>query len=291
MENWLSKLERKFGRYAVPNLMYYIIILYAVGFVLNILNPEFYYRYLSLDAQAIFRGQIWRIATFIIQPPSSSLIFIVFALSLYYMIGRQLEHAWGTFRFNLYFFSGVLFHVAAAILLYVITGLNLPMSVWYLNMSLFFAFAALYPDVQFLVFFVIPVKVKYLAMIDALYFIYPIIQAFLPAYGGNILVGGYYKAAALESVVSLLNFLIFFLGSRNMRRFSPKQRRRKKEFQQNIRMAQRPIPNYANGAKHMCAICKRTELDDPDLEFRYCSKCNGNYEYCQDHLFTHTHVK
>jgi hypothetical protein len=291
MENWLSKLERKFGRYAVPNLMYYIIILYAAGFVLNILNPEFYYRYLSLDAQAIFRGQIWRIATFIIQPPSSSLIFIVFALSLYYMIGRQLEHAWGTFRFNLYFFSGVLFHVAAAILLYVITGLNLPMSVWYLNMSLFFAFAALYPDVQFLVFFVIPVKVKYLAMIDALYFIYPIIQAFLPAYGGNILVGGYYKAAALESVVSLLNFLIFFLGSRNMRRFSPKQRRRKKEFQQNIRMAQRPIPNYANGAKHMCAICKRTELDDPDLEFRYCSKCNGNYEYCQDHLFTHTHVK
>ena len=161
MENWLSKLERKFGRYAVPNLMYYIIILYAAGFVLNILNPEFYYRYLSLDAQAIFRGQIWRIATFIIQPPSSSLIFIVFALSLYYMIGRQLEHAWGTFRFNLYFFSGVLFHVAAAILLYVITGLNLPMSVWYLNMSLFFAFAALYPDVQFLVFFVIPVKVKY----------------------------------------------------------------------------------------------------------------------------------
>ena len=291
MENWLSKLERKFGRYAVPNLMYYIIILYAAGFVLNILNPEFYYRYLSLDAQAIFRGQIWRIATFIIQPPSSSLIFIVFALSLYYMIGRQLEHAWGTFRFNLYFFSGVLFHVAAAILLYVITGLNLPMSVWYLNMSLFFAFAALYPDVQFLVFFVIPVKVKYLAMIDALYFIYPIIQAFLPAYGGNILVGGYYKAAALESVVSLLNFLIFFLGSRNMRRFSPKQRRRKKEFQQNIRMAQRPIPNYANGAKHMCAICKRTELDDPDLEFRYCSKCNGNFEYCQDHLFTHTHVK
>ena len=291
MENWLSRLERKFGRYAVPNLMYYIIILYAAGFVLNILNPEFYYRYLSLDAQAIFRGQIWRIATFIIQPPSSSLIFIVFALSLYYMIGRQLEHAWGTFRFNLYFFSGVLFHVAAAILLYVITGLNLPMSVWYLNMSLFFAFAALYPDVQFLVFFVIPVKVKYLAMIDALYFIYPIIQAFLPAYGGNILVGGYYKAAALESVVSLLNFLIFFLGSRNMRRFSPKQRRRKKEFQQNIRMAQRPIPNYANGAKHMCAICKRTELDDPDLEFRYCSKCNGNYEYCQDHLFTHTHVK
>ncbi len=291
MDNWLSKLERKFGRYAVPNLMYYIIILYAAGFVLNIVNPEFYYRYLSLNAQAVLHGQVWRIVTFIIQPPSDSLVFIVFALYLYYMIGQHLEQAWGAFRFNLYFFSGMLFHVIAALLAYAVTGLILPMSIWYLNMSLFFAFAALYPDVQFLVFFMIPVKVKYLALIDALYFIYPVVQAFLPAYGGNAYLGIYYKANAMEAVVSLLNFLIFFLGSRNMRPYSPKQRKRKREFQQNIKRAQRPVQMYANGARHMCAICKRTELDDPNLEFRYCSKCNGNYEYCQDHLFTHTHVK
>ena len=291
MDNWLSKLERKFGRYAVPNLMYYIIILYAAGFVLNIVNPEFYYRYLSLNAQAVLHGQVWRIVTFIIQPPSDSLVFIVFALYLYYMIGQHLEQAWGAFRFNLYFFSGMLFHVIAALLAYAVTGLILPMSIWYLNMSLFFAFAALYPDVQFLVFFMIPVKVKYLALIDALYFIYPVVQAFLPAYGGNAYLGIYYKANAMEAVVSLLNFLIFFLGSRNMRPYSPRQRKRKREFQQNIKRAQRPVQMYANGARHMCAICKRTELDDPNLEFRYCSKCNGNYEYCQDHLFTHTHVK
>ncbi len=291
MDNWLSKLERKFGRYAVPNLMYYIIILYAAGFVLDIVNPEFYYRYLSLNAQAVLHGQLWRIVTFIIQPPSDSLVFIVFALYLYYMIGQHLEQAWGAFRFNLYFFSGMLFHVIAALLAYAVTGLILPMSIWYLNMSLFFAFAALYPDVQFLVFFMIPVKVKYLALIDALYFIYPVVQAFLPAYGGNAYLGIYYKANAMEAVVSLLNFLIFFLGSRNMRPYSPKQRKRKREFQQNIKRAQRPVQMYANSARHMCAICKRTELDDPNLEFRYCSKCNGNYEYCQDHLFTHTHVK
>ena len=70
MDNWLSKLERKFGRYAISNLMYYIIILYAVGFVLNLVNPGFYYQFLSLDAPAILRGQVWRIVTFIIQPPS-----------------------------------------------------------------------------------------------------------------------------------------------------------------------------------------------------------------------------
>ena len=289
--DWISKLERKYGRYAIPNLITYIIILYGAGFVLNIINPYFYGQYLSLDAAALLRGQIWRAVTFIIDPPSSSVIWIIFALSLYYLIGRQREMTWGAFRFNLYFFSGMLFHVIAALLVYVTTGISLPLSVWYLNMSLFFAFAALYPNVQFLLFFAIPVKVKYLALLDGLYFAYAVLQAFLPAYGGNALFGIYYKANAVGAVVSILNFLFFFLGSRNMRPYSPKQLKRKREFQKNIRKAQRPVQMYPNGARHRCAVCGRTELDDPNLEFRYCSKCSGNHEYCQDHLFTHTHIK
>ena len=290
MDNWLSKLERRFGRYAIPNLMYYIIILYAVGFMLNLVNRGFYYQFLCLDAAAILHGQVWRVFTFIIQPPSDNLIFIIFMLHLYYMIGQQLERAWGAFRFNLYFFSGMLFHVIAALLVYADTGLSLPMSVWYLNMSLFFAFAALYPEVQFLLFMVFPIKVKYLAILEGRYFIYTVIQAFQPAYGGGLM-GNYYKANAVEAVISILNFLIFFLGSRNMQPYTPAQIKRKREFKQKIRRAQRPVQMHANGARHMCAVCRRTELDDPNLEFRYCSKCNGNYEYCQDHLFTHTHVK
>lgn len=283
--DWLSKLERRFGKYAIPNLMYYIIIMYAGGFILQLINPSFYYQYLSLDASAILHGQIWRIITFMIRPPSTSVIFIIFALYLYYMIGTQLERAWGAFRFNVYFFAGILFHVLAAILVYLITGISLPIDTWYLNMSLFFAFAALYPNVQFLLFFVIPVKVKWLALLDGAYFLYTVILAFLPSYGGGIF-GIIYKANAVAAVVSILNFIIFFLGSRNMKPYSPKQVKRKREFQKKIR----PVNTYANGAKHRCAVCGRTELDNPNLEFRYCSKCNGNYEYCQDHLFTHTHV-
>lgn len=283
--DWLSKLERRFGKYAIPNLMYYIIIMYAGGFILQLINPSFYYQYLSLDASAILHGQIWRIITFMIQPPSTSVIFIIFALYLYYMIGTQLERAWGAFRFNVYFFAGILFHVLAAILVYLITGISLPIDTWYLNMSLFFAFAALYPNVQFLLFFVIPVKVKWLALLDGAYFLYTVILAFLPSYGGGIF-DIIYKANAVAAVVSILNFIIFFLGSRNMKPYSPKQVKRKREFQKKIR----PVNTYANGAKHRCAVCGRTELDNPNLEFRYCSKCNGNYEYCQDHLFTHTHV-
>ena len=290
MNNWLDKLERKFSRYAIPNLITYIIILYAAGFALELINPTFYSQFLSLDASKILQGQIWRIVTFIIQPPSDSLIFIAFALYLYYMIGKQLEAAWGAFRFNLYFFSGMLFIVLGAILAYLLTGTVLPMDTWYLNLSLFFAFAALYPDIQLLLFFIIPIKIKWLAILDGLYFIYAIVQAFLPAYDGGVF-GIYYKANALAAFISILNFIIFFLSSRNMKPYTPGQMKRKNDFKRKMRHAERPVNSYANGAKHRCAVCGRTELDDPNLEFRYCSKCNGNYEYCQDHLFTHTHVK
>lgn len=289
--DWISKLERKFGRYAIPNLMTYIIILYGAGFVLNLLNPTFYYEYLSLDAGAVLSGQIWRVITFIIQPPSNNIIWIIFALSLYYFIGKQLEIAWGAFRFNLYFFSGVFFHVIAALLVYVLTGISFPMGTNYLNMSLFLVFAALYPDMEFLLYMIIPVKAKWLALLDGVYFLWAVIQAFLPTYGGNQVYGIIYKANALAAVVSILNFLLFFLGSRHVRPYTPKQLKRKHNFKKNVRQAQRPENIYSGGAKHRCAVCGRTELDDPNLEFRYCSKCNGNYEYCQDHLFTHQHVK
>jgi hypothetical protein len=208
------------------------------------------------------------------------------ALYFYYVLGSSLERTWGAFRFNLYFFSGVLFHVIAAIIVYLLTGLSLPLGTGYLNLSLFFAFAALYPNMEVLLFFVIPLKVKWLALVDGLYFLYTILQAFLPAYGGSAY-GLYYKANALAAAVSILNFVIFFLSSRNMKPYTPKQMHRKREFQKKMH----PVNQYANGAKHRCAVCGRTDSTNPELEFRYCSRCAGDYEYCQDHLFTHTHIK
>lgn len=288
---WMNRLERKLGKYAIPNLMFYIIVLYGVGFVLNLLNPTFYLYYLSLDIEAILSGQVWRLVTFIIQPPDTSLLFVLFTLYLYYMIGSALEHAWGAFRFNLYFVMGVLFHVVAAFLVYFIWGISLPMGTYYLNMSLFFAYAAIYPNQQFYLFFVIPIKVKWLAWIDAAYFGYTILQAFLPAYGGaGGAVGLIYKGWALEAFVSLLNFLIFFLLTRNYRKISPKEVRRRQTYRREVYEA-RQTRQYEDGARHRCTVCGRTELTNPELEFRYCSKCNGAYEYCQDHLFTHEHIK
>ena len=221
--NWINKLERRFGRYAISNLMFYIIAMYAVGFVIILINPTFFYEYLTLDAAAILKGQVWRIFTFVMEPPNTSLIWILFSLYLYYFIGTNLERVWGAFRFNLYFFSGVLFHVIAAILVYILTGISMQMGTSYLNLSLFLVFAALFPDVQFSLYFIIPIKVKWLAYLDIALFAYTVLQAFMPTYGGDPVFGVYYKANAVAAVVSLLNFLIFFLSTRKASPYNPKQ--------------------------------------------------------------------
>ena len=292
--NLLDKLERKFGRYAIHNLMYYIIILYALGYVIVTFVPQFYVQYLSLDPTMILRGQIWRIITFIIYPPNTGLFYFLISMYLYYSIGRILEAQWGAFRFNLYFFTGVLLHVVAAFISCYVFGANIgpAFGTYYLNYSLFFAFAATYPDMQFLLFFIIPIKAKWLGIINGIYFGVTIVAGFLANYlpysvliglmNAGIIAHPAYSAMAL---VSLANFLIFFFGMRSMRRCNPKEIYRRKVYTKSVKQGQK------SAATHRCAVCGRTEKDGDDLVFRFCSKCNGNYEYCQDHLFTHEHVK
>lgn len=287
---WLEKMERRFGRYAIPNLMYYIIILYALGFVVEVAFPGLYAQYLALNAAAIMRGEIWRIFTFIIQPPTGSLLFIFFSLYLYYMIGKMLEYQWGAFKFNMYFFSGLILHVLVCIAIYLVTGNNLSYGTMYLNMSLFFAFAALFPDVQFLLFFIIPIKCKYLGYANGLYFIITIIAGFLvpqesPTWFSLIRFGIIAAPAnSVAALVSFLNFIIFFLAMRR-NRFSPREIKRRRTYEKKVKVAAK------KSTQHRCVICGRTEKDGENLEFRFCSKCAGNYEYCQDHLFTHEHRK
>lgn len=292
----IDKLERRFKKYAIHNLMFYIIGLYIAGLIIELFGNGFYEAYLSLNVEKILQGQIWRVVTFIIAPPADSgLLFMAFTLYLYYMLGTSLERVWGAFKFNLYFFMGVIFNVIAAFLIYFIFGEVFELTTYYLNMSLFFAFAAIWPDMEFLLFFIIPIKVKWLAIIDMVYM------------GANILIGYTFSFwpdalkfktiygllqlgivpmpdTATAALVSILNFLVFFLMTRNYKRLSPKEIKRKRTYKTQVKQATQDV-------MHKCAICGRTDKDFPDLVFRYCSKCNGNYEYCQDHLFTHEHVK
>ena len=290
----LDKLEKKFGKYAISNLMTYIIFLYALGFTIVLVKPEFYSQYLSLNAQAILSGQIWRIFTYIIYPPTGSLITILISLYFYYTIGNMLERQWGTFRFNLYFFTGVLLHAIAAIVIYLIWGVVLEMGTYYLNLSMFFAFAAMFPNMQVLFMWLIPIKMKWLAWIDGIYFVVTIVAGFMSDFLSVEMIYRLYsfgivanKAYAVMALVSLLNFLLYATSFRGVQRMNPKEVYRRKSYEHKVQQAQprKDMP------RHKCVICGRTEKDSPDLEFRFCSKCEGNYEYCQDHLFTHEHVK
>jgi hypothetical protein len=274
--NWISKLERKFGKYAIRNLMFYIIGLNLIGFVIEEASPQFFYQYLILDANAILHGQIWRIVTFLLTPPSGSLINLVFFCLLYHAIGSELETIWGSFRFNLYYFTGVLLHIVAAIVIYLITKQNLYFSTEYLNLSLFLAYGLEFPEEQIMVFFILPIKMKWLAIFDGLYFAMTVILGV--AYGDF--------ASAAAALIAMGNFLLFFLNSRQFSAYKPSEVRRKKQFQTKVKMT----AAKKGATRHKCAICGRTELDGENLTFRYCSKCEGTYEYCQDHLYTHKHV-
>ena len=282
--NWLNKLERKFGNWAIPNLIVWLIGAYTIGFVLYRVNPSII-GLLMLSPYHILHGQIWRLITWVFMPTDTNLVYLLIMALFYYQLGTTLERTWGTFRFNVYIFGGMLFTIIGAFLLYGIMyllngGVTTEMlligtsfSTSYINMSIFLAFACMYPDMQVLLMFIIPIKMKWMALVYAAMALY---YFFTGSLAVKVAIGA-----------SLLNFVIFFCSSRNIKRFGPKEQARKAKFRQQSR----PHMTYSNGARHRCAVCGRTELDDPNLEFRFCSKCNGNYEYCQDHLFTHEHVK
>ena len=280
--NWLDKLERKIGRCAIPNLTVYLLAGYVIGYGIIYLMPNMI-GWLTLEPALILRGQVWRIISWVLIPPTTNLISLFFLVLLYYSLGTVLERTWGTFRYNVYIFSGILFTVIAVFILYGVfffmygaevslSSIGL-VSTNYITMSIFLAFAAIYPDMEVMLYFVLPIKMKWMAIVYAAMALYYFIT------------GGIVSRVAITA--SLLNFVIFFLSGRNMRRFGPREQARKAKFKKQSR----PHMTYAGGARHRCAVCGRTELDDPNLEFRFCSKCRGNYEYCQDHLFTHEHVK
>ena len=330
--NWFAKFEKKFSKYAIKNLMFYIIILYAIGFVMNMFFNGLYDAYFSLDFAMIFKGQVWRLVTFIIQPPSDNIFFVIFVLYFYYLIGTVLEKIWGSFKFNVYFFTGVILNIIASLLIYLIWGLSFKLSTNYINLALFMAFAMEQPDMEVLLFFFIPIKIKWMAIFDAVIFgitiVFGYLAPFLPIkVWYSLYLAGFLAltdvmcyANATAALISMLNFIIFFFlykkgpARSSTQRNYEKAMRTAKKAQQNARrdywqqnnggtLDNNNQPLYGDKSKdsqvqharrgapkHRCAVCGRTELDDENLTFRFCSKCAGNYEYCSDHLYTHIHV-
>ena len=274
--NWLNHLENKYGKYAIRNLPLIIVLFFGVGTLLNISSQgQLYYTVLSLNPYLVLHGQPWRIFTFLIATSETNLIFLIFMLLFYYSLGESLVQVWGAFRFNMYILLGILGTIAAAFIVYAIyPSPNIYMDTYYLNLSIFLAYAAIFPEMKVYLYGLIPVKVKWMAFLDIALLAYDF-------FAGGI-------GTRISIVVSLLNFIVFFFSSRDYNRIRPSQVKRRAKFRKEAGTAQ---GNTGPGYRHKCHVCGRTELDDPTLEFRYCSKCNGSYEYCNDHLFTHIHVK
>ncbi|MCR5283678.1 MAG: hypothetical protein K6E18_09935 [Lachnospiraceae bacterium] len=304
--NWLSKLERKYGKYAIPNLTLYLIICYAFGYLIRIVNADFL-NYLYLDPYQIFHGQVWRLLTWIVVPPSDLSIFTLIMLYFYFSIGATLERTWGTFRYNVYLLGGMLLTIIGAVLFYAICCLppvaaqlslaesGMAAEVWayvaqgfstyYVCMSIILAFAATFPEIRVLFMFIIPIKIKVLGIVYLIMLAFEFLTDFIAIFRSESpIVGLLHAGRCVAMLFSLLAFVLFFITTRSSFR-TPNQIRRQKKFQQQMQ------PKTQTLSKHKCAICGRTEKQFPDLEFRFCSKCNGNYEYCIDHLYTHKHVQ
>lgn len=256
--------------FGIPNLMRYITAANVAIWVLGAINRSFL-GVLTFDPALILHGQIWRLISFIFYPPSMGLLAFL-AFWFYYWIGSTLEAQWGTGQFTIYYFSGVILTVLYGFIIYFITGRSVNLGSEYIYLSMFFSFAVLYPDMQVFFMYIIPIKIKYLAIVDAVFFAYSVIANSFPV---NLL-----------PLVALINFFIFCGGEL----FASLPRRPSKNtvnFRQESARIRREQKDKLY--THKCAVCGRTDVDHPELEFRYCSKCQGYHCFCSDHINNHIH--
>ena len=291
----LKSLRRKFNQFCyqnrnkgIPNLMLYITVGTAIVYLLSQIDKSstLYYA-LCFDKALILQGQVWRLITYVFTYSGSNILLTLIGLLCYFSLGKAVENSWGTFRFNLFYFTGVLL---MDVFCMVFDGWA---DVSYLNLSLLLAYATLYPNAQFLLFFIIPVKAWILALF---YLVVTLYNVFILTYMGMF-------PYNLFPLISIANYLLFFgkdvvnvipLTWRiNARRILKKKGTKKTgtvpfptagSYQATTTKVQAPFT-------HKCTVCGRTDVTNPELEFRYCSRCNGYHCYCEDHINNHTHIE
>jgi len=256
----LDRLERKFRPYAVPNLTMIIIMGQVLAFILSQKNAEFVEK-MVLSPRLVMEGEVWRLGSFCFVPPVNNLLFLFFAMMIFYMMGSALEQTWGTVRYNLFLISGYLTTVAAAFVYPAEEATNM-----FIGASVFLAFAWLYPNYVFYIMFILPVKVRWLALLTWIGLIY------------GLLTGG--METKLFILAGIANFLLFF-GQEIILRIRSKGRQMQRTAE---------IAAETGKPKHECVVCGATDKSDSTLEFRYCSKCEGALCYCENHLRNHDHV-
>lgn len=277
--NWLSKKIEMFcykhPRFGITNLILYVVIGNVVVWLFSMMDTSnLLLSMLQFSPAMILKGQIWRLITFAFIPSGSGILTLI-VIYFYYFIGTTLENAWGKPKFNLYFLSGILFTIIYGFIVYFITGTDIRVSASYIYLSMFFSFATLFPNTTVLLFFIIPMKIKWLAYIDAAFFLYEVIISPFPY---NLL-----------PIVAVLNYLVFCGDWLFQLLRKGKGQRSPKVI--NYKKAAKEVNRKQNAAPYSrkCEVCGRTDRDDPNLEFRYCSRCIGYHCFCQDHINDHIH--
>ena len=287
----MKNLRRKFERFCfkhrdkgIPNLMLYVTLGTALVYLFSFaMQNTILYEYLTFNREAILRGQVWRLFSYVLTDYNSNIVLMLVSLLCYYSLGRAMENAWGTCRFTLFYLCGVLMMDVYCMIFGGVAD------AYYLNLSLFLGYATLYPNAQFLLFFIIPVRAWIFALFDLVLVLIGLIINPFP-----------YN---LFSVISLANYFLFFgkdvlnvipmswrvKGRRAVKKKTgtpkPQSQREPIEFR-------KPTAPVAKPAyTHKCTICGRTDVSNPELEFRYCSRCNGYHCYCQEHISNHTHIE
>ena len=288
----MKKLRKGFERFCyrnrskgIPNLMLYLSLGSALVYLFSLIaNTTVLYNVLCFDRNAILHGQVWRLISYPLTYNAGGIFFTLIGLLCYYSLGRAMEHIWGTLKFNLFYLSGVVLMDIYCMIF------GCYASVSYLNMSLFLGYATLYPQAQFLILFIIPIRAWVLALLDLVIVLLGVIQSSFP-----------YN---LFPVIALANYFLFF--GKDVLNVIPQTWRinARRLFRKGKRTGKgKTIPFPAAGSyeaeqttpkapyTHKCTVCGRTDVTNPELEFRYCSRCKGFYCYCQDHINNHVHIQ
>ena len=274
----------------IHNLMLYIVIGNAIVSILSLMNGgNILYYLLCFDKTQILQGQVWRLFTYVFTDSGTDLFSLIF-LYFFYLLGRHVENSMGTFKFNLYYLCGVLLIDIFAMLLPVnsVSQYIYFQAPYYLHLSMLLTFATMYPDSQFMIMFIIPIKGWIIAII---YLRLVTVDVF------NLSFPHFYFPYNLFPLIAIANYLLFMgkdVG--NIFRFR-KTRARRAARQRGNQSGTIPFPNAQQARKetapsytHKCTVCGRTDVSNPELEFRYCSRCNGYYCYCMDHINNHEHI-
>ena len=288
----IDKFCSRHPRFGVPNLAMYIAIAQVAIFFLDLFTRGMFSSLLSFWAPDILRGQVWRLVTFVVVPNSSNPFYLLLGCYFYYWIGSMLEREWGTAKFNLFYLCGIVLSAVLGMVFSLMQwdlisyldrmGLSSVNLAYYLNLSIFLIIATLYGEMQVLLLFVIPIKMKWAALIDVVLIVVDVIQ--------YVQVGWW--VFALFPLASFVNYFIFTWPVWSMKLGFARRRADPQVI--NFKRAQKQAQKKAKetgGYMHKCAVCGLTDLDDPNMEFRYCSKCDGYYCYCANHINNHIHIR